>query len=37
MRASRAGVCVRVAEKGSFTAVAEELGYTQSAISQQVR
>lgn len=36
MRISRAQVLVRVAQCGSFTAVAEELGYTQSAISQQV-
>ncbi len=37
MRISRYGVFVRVAEEGSFTAVAHELGYTQSAISQQVK
>lgn len=37
MRISRYGVAVRVAECGSFTAVAHDLGYTQSAISQQIK
>ena len=34
---SRYGVLCRVVEQGSFTHAAEDLGYSQSAVSQNVR
>ena len=34
---SRYGIFCRVVEQGSFTRAAEELGYSQSAVSQNVR
>lgn len=37
MRVSRYEAVCRVVETGSFTQAADELGYTQSAVSQQVR